>query len=192
METNFFKKMAQMDINSKLTLTIGKGTENTLVVTIFVENDACADKAKFLIPPFNIEGTPDELDEGFFDYIRTPLNKADGLLSNMENFYKQLEIAEKNSAMEKQKADNERKAKEAKNKKYNEIMLKAEALEQQGRFKEAWTALPKASDYPENAKAIRAKQELYEPHFVSNLFTESPVHPVVMDTEETAQEQEDE
>ena len=174
METNFFSRLAQMDINSKLMLTIAKATPTTMVVSIFIENDGCGDKAKNLIIPFNLTATAEELDEQFFRHIKKPLQKADGLLSNMENFLKQLEIAEANSAMEKQKTDKVKKENDAKKRKYDEAWLKAETLEKEGKYKEAWTALPKVSDYPENEKAIRAKQEVYERQFASNLFTVEP------------------
>lgn len=170
METNFFKKIAQMDIESKLTLTIGKATETTIVVSIFVENDGCSDKAKNLIVPFNLTGTPQELDAGFFQHIKEPIKRADGLLSNMENFLKQIEIAEANSEMNKKKAEQEKKERDAKNRKYNEAMLKAEIFEKEGKYKEAWSALPKGSDYPEHAQKILEKQEVYERFFAPSLF----------------------
>ncbi|MDR2270472.1 MAG: PRTRC system protein E [Sphingobacterium sp.] len=174
METNFFNKIAQMDINSKLMLTIAKATPSTLVVSIFIENDGCGDKAKNMIIPFNITATADELDEHFFQHIKKPLQKADGLLTNMENFLKQLETTEANSAMAKQKSEHEKKTKDAKKRTYDQAWLKAEMLEKEGKFKEAWTALPKATEYPEHAKTIRDKQQVYEREFAQNLFSDSP------------------
>ncbi|PZQ93346.1 MAG: prtrc system protein e, partial [Flavobacterium psychrophilum] len=142
-----------------------------LIVSILIENDGCGDKAMNIIPPFNVTGTPDELDNGFFEHIKKPLQKADGLISNMTNFLKQLEIAEANSAMEKQKSDRERKDKEAKNKKYSEAMHKADTLIKENKYKEAWTALPKAKDYPQYAEEIRKKQELCERQFAPSFFS---------------------
>ncbi|AKK71298.1 prtrc system protein e [Chryseobacterium gallinarum] len=170
METNFFKQIRQMDMNSKLTLSITKATETHLIVSILIENDGCGDKAMNIIPPFNVTGTPDELDDGFFEHIKKPLQKADGLISNMGNFLKQLEIAEANSEMNKKKAEQEKKEKDAKNRKYNEAMLKAEIFEKEGKYKEAWSALPKGSDYPEHAQTIREKQQVYERFFAPSLF----------------------
>ncbi|WP_428071693.1 PRTRC system protein E [Chryseobacterium gambrini] len=93
------------------------------MVSILVENDSCGDKAKNLIPPFNLKGTPEELDEGFFAHIKQPVRTATGLLSNLENFMKQVELAQANSAMEKEKSTKEQKDKESKNRKYSEAML---------------------------------------------------------------------
>ena len=87
---------------------------------------------------------------------------------------KQLEEAKKKSAMEKEKQDKEKKEKEAKDKKYREAFEKAEALEKEEKFKEAWSVLPKVSDFPDFAEAIRKRQDEYERHFAPSLFTETP------------------
>jgi PRTRC genetic system protein E len=170
MEANFFKQLAKMDIDSKLTLTIAKATEDTMVVSILVQNDGCGDKAKNIIPPLNLKGTAEELDAEFFTHIKKPIESASGLMSNMEAFMKQVEEAKLQSAMEKEKADKAKKEKEAKSKKYNDAISKAEELEKEGKFKEAWTALPKASEYPEHAETIGQKQNLYQSHFAGDLF----------------------
>ncbi|RKT01766.1 PRTRC system protein E [Chryseobacterium defluvii] len=170
MEANFFKQLAGMDIDSRIMLTIAKATKDTLVVSILVQNDGCGDKAKNIIPPLNLKGTAEELDAGFFSFVKKPIESASGLMSNMESYMKQLEEAKKQSAMEKEKSDKEKKEKDAKTKKYNDAMAKAEALEKEGKFKEAWSALPKTSEYPENTDAIRKKQDVYEKHFAPSLF----------------------
>lgn len=171
MNANFFKQIAKMDMDSKLMLTIAKATDSSLIISIFIQNDGCGDKAKNIIPPLNLSGSAEELDEGFFKHITAPLQTASGLISNMEVFIKQVEEAKKQSAMEKDKGDKEKKEKESKDKKYSEAMEKAETLEALEKFKEAWTALPKASEYPEYAETIRMKQELYERRFAPSLFT---------------------
>lgn len=52
-------------------------------------------------------------------------------------------------------------------------MQKAEQLETEGKYKDAWTALPKASEYPEFADIISSKQDEYSKHLAPNLFTET-------------------
>lgn len=170
MEANFFKQIAKMDIQSRMMLTVAKATEDILVVSILVQNDGCGDKAKNIIPPFNLKGTADELDAEFFAHIKKPVESVSALMTNMEAFMKQIEEAKKQSAMEKEKADKEKKEKDAKSKKYNDAMTKAEALEKEKKYKEAWTALPKASEYPEHAESIGQKQNLYQSHFAGDLF----------------------
>ncbi len=61
--------------------------------------------------------------------------------------------------MEKGKSDREKKEKEAKEKKYNEALQKAEDLEKEGKYKEAWPALPKVSEYPDFADNNIAKNK---------------------------------
>ncbi|MGK6342489.1 PRTRC system protein E [Chryseobacterium sp. DT-3] len=188
METNFFKQIQKMDIDSKLTLTIAKATEDTIVVSILVQNDGCGDKAKNIIPPLNLKGTAEELDAEFFAHIKKPIESASGLMSNMETFMKQVEEARLQSAMEKEKTEKAKKEKEAKSKKYNDAISKAEELEKEGKFKEAWTALPKASEYPEHAETIGHKQNLYQSHFAGDLFA-TPQNDIVKPLEETKVEQ---
>lgn len=173
MQTNFFRQIAKMDMNSKIILTIGKATENQIIASVLIQNDGCGDKAKNVILPFNLKGTAEELDNGFFERIRTPLQTASGLMDNMESFMKELEEAKKQSAMEKEKSDREKKEKETKDKKRKEAFQKAEALEKEGKYKEAWSALPKISENPDLAEAIRKKQDEYEKHFAPSLFTDN-------------------
>lgn len=173
METvNFFKQIAQMNITGDLQITIKKGAENNWIVSTLLHNEACGDSAKNLIVPCTLRGTAEEMDEDFFATITSPLETASGLMVNMEVFLKQLEEAKRHSAMEKEKADKEKKEKETKDRKYNEALQKAEELEKEGKFKEAWTALPKSSEYPQYAEQIRKRQSVYEHHFAPSLFSE--------------------
>ena len=76
--------------------------------------------------------------------------------------------------MEKEKSEREKKEKETKAKKYKDAFEKAENLEKEGKYKEAWSALPKVSEYPDFTEEIRKKQTEYERHFAPSLFTETP------------------
>ena len=173
MQTNFFRQLANMNLTGDLQITLRPTTDNSFVLSILLNNEQCGDGARKLIPPLNLRGTAEELDNGFFECISTPLQTASGLMVDMESFMKQLEEAKKKSAMEKEKSDREKKEKEAKEKKYKEAFQKAEELEKEGRYKEAWSSLPKVSEYPELAENIRKKQDEYERHFAPSLFTEN-------------------
>jgi PRTRC genetic system protein E len=174
--TNFFNQIAQMGITGDLQLTISRGIENNLIVSIILQNEQCGDNAKQLIPPLNLRGTAEELDEGFFQQITTPLQTASGLMVNMEAFMKQLEEAKKQSAMEKEKGEKEKKEQEAKDKKFKDGMAKANELEKEGKFREAWMKVPEIADYPEKADEIRKrKSELSNQFSSTGLFaTEQP------------------
>ncbi|UKB78566.1 PRTRC system protein E [Chryseobacterium sp. MEBOG07] len=172
MNINFFSQLAQMNLTGDLQITIRQGTEDNWIVAVLLQNNTCGDDAKNIIPPLTLRGTAEELDNGFFENITAPIQSASGLMVGMESFMKQLEEAKKHSAMEKEKADREKKEKEAKDKKYNDALQKAEQLEKEGKFKDAWTALPKTSEYPEYTEQLRKKQSVYEHHFAPSLFNE--------------------
>lgn len=173
MQTNFFRQIVNLKLTGDLQITLRPTTENNFVLSILLNNEQCGDEARKLIPPLNLRGTAEELDNGFFEQITTPLQTASRLMVEMEAFMKQLEEAKKKSAMEKEKTDKEKREKEAREKKYKEALQKAEEFEKEGKYKDAWTALPKASDYPDFAEIIRNKQDEYSKFLAPNLFTET-------------------
>jgi PRTRC genetic system protein E len=169
--TNFFNQIAQMDIQGDLHLTIAKGAENNLIVSVMLQNEQCGDNAKNIIPPLNLRGTADELDNGFFEKITTPIQTASGLMVDMEAYMKQLEEAKKQSAMEKEKADRQKKELEGKDKKFKDSMAKANELEKEGKFRDAWMKVPEIAEFPEKADQIRRrKRELSDKFSAPSLF----------------------
>jgi PRTRC genetic system protein E len=171
MNANFFNQIAQLDFTGVLQLNIAKGAESNLIVSVILNNEQCGDNAKNLIPPLTFNATPQEFDEGFFQQITTPIQKASGLMVDMEAFMKQLEEAKKQSAMEKEKAEKEKKDKEAKDKKYKDGMAKADELEKDGKFRDAWMKVPDITEFPEKADEIRKrKTELSEKFSTPSLF----------------------
>lgn len=171
MNANFFNQIAQLDFTGVLQLNIAKGAESNLIVSLILNNEQCGDNAKNLIPPLTFNATPQEFDEGFFQQITTPIQKASGLMVDMEVFMKQLEEAKKQSAMEKEKAEKEKKDKEAKDKKYKDGMAKADELEKEGKFRDAWMKVPDITEFPEKADEIRKrKTELSEKFSTPSLF----------------------
>lgn len=169
--TNFFNQIAKMDIKGDLHLTIAKGAENNLIVSVMLHNEQCGDNAKNIIPPLNLRGTAEELDHGFFEKITTPIQTASGLMVDMENFMKQLEETKKQSAMEKDKADRQKKEQEAKDRKFKDAMTKADELEKEGKHREAWVKVPEITEFPEKADEIRRrKRELSDKFSAPSLF----------------------
>ncbi|WP_306349936.1 PRTRC system protein E [Flavobacterium sp. '19STA2R22 D10 B1'] len=171
MNANFFHQVAQLQITGDLQLTIAKGAENNLIVSVMLQNEQCGDNAKNIIPPLNLRGTAEELDNGFFEKITTPIQTASGLMVDMENFMKQLEETKKQSAMEKDKADRQKKEQEAKDKKFKDAMAKADELEKEGKHREAWVKVPEITEFPEKADEIRKrKRELSDKFSAPSLF----------------------
>ena len=158
MNTNFFNQIQQLDFTGVLQLNISKGIESNLIVTVFLHNEQCGDSAKNLIPPLTFNATPQEFDEGFFEQITTPIQKVSGLMVDMEKFLKQLEEVKKQSAIEKAKAEKEKKEQEAKDKKFKQAMDKADELEKEGKFRDAWMKVPDLTEFPEKADEIRKRK----------------------------------
>lgn len=168
--TNFFSSIAALKITGDLQVTIRKGAESNWIVSVMLNNEQCGDEARKLIPPLNLRGSAEELDNGFFERITTPIQTASGLMVNMEGFMKQLEEVKKQSAMEKDKADRERKEKEGREKKYTEAMQKVDELEKEGKHRDAWMKVPDPSEYPEQAEAIRRRKSSLSSKFAPDLF----------------------
>ena len=158
MNTNFFNQIQQLDFTGVLQLNISKGIESNLIVTVLLNNEACGDSAKNLIPPLTFNATPQEFDEGFFEQITTPIQKVSGLMVDMEKFQKQLDEAKAQSAIEKAKTEKEKKEKEVKDKKFKDAMAKADELEKEGKFREAWIKVPDITEFPEKADEIRKRK----------------------------------
>ena len=158
MNTNFFNQIQQLDFTGVLQLNISKGIESNLIVTVLLNNEQCGDSAKNLIPPLTFNATPQEFDEGFFEQITTPIQKVSGLMVDMEKFLKQLDEAKAQSAIEKAKTEKEKKEKEVKDKKFKDAMAKADELEKEGKFREAWIKVPDITEFPEKADEIRKRK----------------------------------
>ena len=158
MNTNFFNQIQQLDFTGVLQLNISKGAENNLIVSVLLNNEQCGDNAKNGIPPLTFNATPQEFDEGFFEQITAPIKTVSGLMVDMEKFLKQLEEVKRQSAMEKEKADKQKKEQEAKDKKFKDGMAKADELEKEGKFREAWIKVPDMTEFPEKADEIRKRK----------------------------------
>ena len=158
MNTNFFNQIQQLDFTGVLQLNISKGIECNLIVTVLLNNEQCGDSAKNLIPPLTFNATPQEFDEEFFEQISTPIQKVSGLMVDMEKFQKQLDEAKAQSAIEKAKTEKEKKEKEVKDKKFKDAMAKADELEKEGKFREAWIKVPDITEFPEKADEIRKRK----------------------------------
>ena len=167
MNTNFFNQIQQLDFTGVLQLNISKGIESNLIVTVLLNNEQCGDSAKNLIPPLTFNATPQEFDEGFFEQITTPIQKVSGLMVDMKKFQKQLDEAKAQSAIEKAKTEKEKKEKEVKDKKFKDAMAKADELEKEGKFREAWIKVPDITEFPEKADEIRKRKTALSDKFAT-------------------------
>ena len=103
-----FKKLSEiMGEGCTLTINIAK-TETGMTVSVLPGNTLVKDAAKSKIVPLNINGTAEELDEGFVDAIISPIAKTNGMFADIKAFETAQEEAKKASEMEK-KANEEKK-----------------------------------------------------------------------------------
>jgi PRTRC genetic system protein E len=181
--TNFFAHAAAIPFEGCLNITIKKDAEQ-LTVSVLLQNEGCGDAAKNHIPPLILKGSPKELCEGFFDAVTKPLAETSELLVNMEQYLKGQEAAKNNAAMEKKiteqadKADKPDKTttpEQIQEMKYSGIMAKVDALEKEGKFRDAWLKVPQPAEFPEKAEELRKRRGSLSAKFSPDLFeTEQP------------------
>src|ERR1700743_3458478 len=102
MKTNFFENIKGLAFRGNLNLTIAKGAEDKLTVSVLLANDL-PDRAARIIPPMLLKGEATELDEGFFSAISEPLAKTTQLFANMDAYNKSIEEAQQKSREQKDK-----------------------------------------------------------------------------------------
>lgn len=193
--TNFFSQIAAIDFKGNLNLTLKKDGDS-LTVSVLLQNDACGDNAKNHIPPLILKGSPKELGEGFFPAIAEPVQTTSQLLVNMEQFRKGQEAAKKNAASEQKKTGTQTKPTaentDPKEKKYLTAMGQVDALEAEGKFREAWVKVPQPTDYPDKAEALRSRRAALSAKFSPDLFGAEPAATIVEpNTDDDATDQDD-
>lgn len=87
----FFQTINQM-ITAGTDLSINiRRANNNLTVAVVPRRSGVKDGER--IVPLILNGTPEELDAGFLQAVGTPVQKAQGILTNLETFEKQAEQA---------------------------------------------------------------------------------------------------
>ena len=93
----FFTQFNQLMTGSvDVTMVIRKSTTG-MTVSVLPKSNGLKDEAQNHIVPLTLSGTPEELDNGFFQTIARPVQKVSGLLANMAEFEKQADKAAKDS-----------------------------------------------------------------------------------------------
>jgi PRTRC genetic system protein E len=169
----FFKSLTALQLAGDWNINIAKETADRLIVSVLFYNNRIGDDARKKVPPILLKGTPQELDEGFFHAIEQPLKETAQLFANMEHFLLQKEQATISSQMHKENGTKADKEKTDKQKKYEEAMKKADELEAEGKYREAWIKVPQAELYPEHAETIRNRRMELSKQFAPDLFNES-------------------
>lgn len=170
MTMNFFQSILNLQVAGDWKINIAKESADRLIVSVLFYNDKVGDDARKIVPPILLKGTAQELDEGFFTAIEQPVKETAELFLNMEQFLQQKEQAKIQSQMEKDKAEKAEKETKEKRKRYEEAMKKADELEAEGKFRDAWMKVPDPADYPENEAALRLRKSELAKNFAPDLF----------------------
>ncbi|UIR57804.1 hypothetical protein LZQ00_08280 [Sphingobacterium sp. SRCM116780] len=184
--TNFFTQLAQLDIKGHIVLTIARSADDTFIVSTLVRALSSSESAPSKIIPYNLTARAEELDNCYFDRITAPAQKAGEIVDNMEEYLKSMENAKAKPQKEKSKTSKPQGEAEKRTQKYHDALNKSEELEKQKKYNDAWTALPKASEYPEHAELIRSRQTAIEHKIWPDLFanTEHQVKEIEQEEEE--------
>lgn len=175
MTTNFFQNIANLNLPGTWNIVIATDEQGNFTVSELFKA-TCGDKAKDLIIPYTLNGTAQDLDEGFFDKITEPVVKTAGLQSNMEAHLKSVEVAKAASKMEQDKKAKEAKATTAtttakketnielpdpkadKKKAYETTIKQIADLSGECKYAEALELLPTTADYPDKETELKNKR----------------------------------
>lgn len=84
---NFFQNIFELTDGIDVTISI-KRKNGKLTLSVLPQTTAT-------IQPAIITGTPEELDAGFFDAVKAPIETAKGLKLSLDNFKKSVDMAHK-------------------------------------------------------------------------------------------------
>ena len=130
---------------------------NNLTVAVVPRRSGVKDGER--IVPLILNGTPEELDAGFLQAVGTPVQKAQGILTNLEMFEKQAEQAASQGKAAKSAAEKESKEVREKREKTEKLLKKAEDAMAGKRYAEAltWLKQAKALALPDKQAEIDGK-----------------------------------
>jgi PRTRC genetic system protein E len=173
METNFFKNLTGINPtpNVEWVLVVKQGTAGNIVVSLLYKDTACGDNAAKIIPPLVFSTSPEKIDACFFADVTTAMGSTVAIISSMAQYQKQQEKAKQAAQGKKAKDAKTDKHKADVPDKYAAAMQKADALEAEGKFRDAWMKVPSAQEFPEHAEAIRTRKAALSAQFDNGLFS---------------------
>jgi len=151
--------------------------DNRLTVAVMPRRTGLKGEAGGQIVPLVLNGTPEELDAEFLQAISTPVQKAQGILTNLETFEKQAEQAASQNKGAKSPLEKEPKEVREKREKMEKLLKKADEAIAGKRYSEAltWLRQAKVLATPDRQKDIDAKMaEVQKKASEGSLFGEEP------------------
>ncbi len=94
MKTNFFEQVAGLTTNGILQINIQPQESGTLTVSVMLANANPKIATGKNIPPMLLKGSPQELDEAFFNQVGEPMKRTVKLFANLEAYQKELDKAQ--------------------------------------------------------------------------------------------------
>ena len=172
----FFQSIYQMmPAGTDLSINIRK-MDGNLSVAVMPKRTGLKDEAGQLIVPLILNGTPVELDGEFLQAVTAPLQKAQGILVNLEAFEKQAEQATAQSKAVKSANNNEPKEVREKREKMERLLNKSDEAFTAGKYQEAimWLKQARALATPDKQKEIDIQmQEVQKKANEGSLFADA-------------------
>lgn len=172
----FFETIHQMLAQgTDLSINIRR-VNNNLTVAVMPKRTGLKEETGQLIVPLVLSGTPADLDAEFLQQITAPLQKVQGILTNIETFEKQAEAAAAQSKGAKSANDKETKEAREKREKMEKLLKRAEEAFAAGRYSEATTVFRQAKTLADatKQKEIEARmQEVQKKASEGSLFAET-------------------
>lgn len=171
----FFQSIFQMmspgtDLNINL-----RRVDNHLIVAVMPKRTGLKEETGQLIIPLVLSGTPEELDAEFLRQVTTPLQKVQGILTNLEAFEKQAEAVATQRKTTNSANTKETKEAREKREKMEKLLKRAEEAFTAGKYSEAVTCFKQAKVLADvtRQKDIEARiQEAQKKSSQGSLFAE--------------------
>lgn len=172
----FFQSIYQMmSAGTDLSINIRR-MDGNLSVVVMPRRTGMKEETGQSIVPLVLNGTPVELDGQFMQAVTTPLQKAQGILVNLENFEKQAQQATAQKKAVGTVNDKESKEVREKREKIEKLLKKSDEAVTAGKYSEAtmWLKQARALATPDKQKEIDTQiQEVQKKATEGSLFAEA-------------------
>ena len=140
----FFSKLSQcLTPQTSVNLTV-HSQDGILSVSVFPKAKGLKDEAKNHLQPIVLTGTAQELDDGFFDAIAQPIEKASKMLAGMKQFETSLDLMETQKKETQEHQKNVDKQAQDRKAKCDKLISRAATLEDEEKYEDALKALREA------------------------------------------------
>lgn len=144
---------------SSISLTVHNKNE-TMTVSVFPKIRGLKDEAQNHLQPIILTGTAEELDSGFFDAVRQPVQKATNMLSGMKVFEESLARVDAEKKKTQEDKRNIDKQAQARKEKYENFISRADTQEAEGKNDNALFLLQKARKIADDENIAKTDERI--------------------------------